>query len=206
MSCASSDPRPERLAQEPAPGLAEERLAGEEVFSGRLLKIQRDDARTPDGLVVGREYTLHPGASAVLAFLPSGRLLLERQWRYPMNRSFIEIPAGKIDAGEDPLHTAIRELREETGYTAAEWAVLGPMHPVISYSTEVIHIYAARGLVAGPRQLDAGEALDLVEMSTDEFLLAAESGKISDAKTLAAAFFLARMQTGHLQPQWRPAP
>lgn len=168
--------------------------------------MQRDLAQTPDGLKVGREYTLHPGASAVLAFLPDGRLLLERQWRYPMNQSFLEIPAGKIDAGEDPLQTAIRELREETGYTASEWAVLGPMHPVISYSTEVIHIYAARGLVAGRAQLDPGEALELVALSVDEFFLAAESGKITDAKTLAAAFFLARIESGHFQPSWRSLP
>lgn len=197
-----TDPRPGRLLAEPAPQLAEERLGGGLVYPGGLLKIYRDDARTPDGVTAYREYTTHPGAAAVLARFDDGSLLLERQWRYPMNRSFLELPAGKIDAGEAPLQTAIRELREETGYSAARWACLGPMHPVISYSTEVIHLYLAEGLTAGEASLDAGECLELVRMPAHDFLATALRGEISDAKTLCGAFWLQSLLSGVLQPQW----
>lgn len=196
------DPRPASLVLEPAPQLLERRVDGEFLLDGRLLKIYRDHALAADGTDCVREYTLHPGAAAMMPLLDDGTLLLERQWRYPLNRSFLEFPAGKLDPGETPLRTAIRELREETGYCAREWASLGPMHPVISYSTEVIHLFAARGLVPGEAQTEAGECLELVRMSIPAFFEAIERGEVTDAKTLSCAFWLARMQTGHYVPQW----
>ncbi|MFM1860169.1 MAG: hypothetical protein RL133_1669 [Pseudomonadota bacterium] len=196
------DPRPQPLSSEPAPQLAEQRISGEYLLDGKLLKIYRDDAIAADGSRCVREYTLHPGASAMVPLFEDGSVLLERQWRYPLNRSFLEFPAGKLDPGETPLQTAARELREETGFTAAEWAILGPMHPVISYSTEVIHLFLARGLTEGTAQREAGECLDLVRLPLDAFFDAIGQGLVTDAKTLACAYWLARMQTGHYAPEW----
>lgn len=197
-----SDPRPAMLAEEPAPALVEQRESGGPVYQGRLLKVWRDEVLTPDGHQAIREYTLHPGAAAIIPVFDNGDLLLERQWRYPLNRSFVEFPAGKLDPGETPLQTAVRELREETGYSAARWAYLGPMHPVISYSTEVIHIFLAEGLTEGLAACEAGEVIDLIRMSRRDFFAAAQSGEVSDAKTLAAAFWLQRLDLGEFVPQF----
>lgn len=201
------DPRPAQGVNEPAPHLAESRLGGQPVFEGVLLKIQRDSARAADGTECVREYTLHPGASAIIPVFDNGDLLLERQWRYPLNRSFLEFPAGKLDAGEDPLASAIRELREETGFSAAQWARAGQMHPVISYSTEVIHLFLAKGLTKGPAALEAGECLDLVRLSQDDFFQAVHQGQVTDAKTMTAALWLSQWRAGAWQPDWfEPSP
>ncbi|MDP4576379.1 MAG: NUDIX hydrolase, partial [Burkholderiaceae bacterium] len=109
------DQRPAPLVGEIGQALSETRISGELVYSGVLLKIQRDLAVASDGHECVREYTLHPGAAAIVPLLGDDRLLMERQWRYPLNRSFLEFPAGKLDAGEPPLKTARRELLEETG-------------------------------------------------------------------------------------------
>ena len=196
------DPRPVQKVDEPAAHLAESRLSGQPVFEGVLLKIQRDNARAADGTECVREYTLHPGASAIIPVFDNGDLLLERQWRYPLNRSFLEFPAGKLDAGEDPLASAIRELREETGFSASEWARAGQMHPVISYSTEVIHLFFAKGLTKGVAALEAGECLDVVRLSQDDFFQAVHSGQVTDAKTMTAAFWLSQWRAGVWQPNW----
>ncbi|MEY4014529.1 MAG: hypothetical protein RLZZ290_1393 [Pseudomonadota bacterium] len=196
------DPRPQPLPTEPAPQLAEQRVSGRYLLDGRLLKIYRDEAIAADGSHCIREYTLHPGAAAMVPLFEDGSVLLERQWRYPLNRSFLEFPAGKLDPGEAPIQTAARELREETGFTASEWAALGPMHPVISYSTEVIHLFLARGLTEGVAQREAGECLDLVRLPLDAFFDAIGQGLVTDAKTLACAYWLSRMQTGHYAPDW----
>ncbi|NBV88183.1 MAG: NUDIX hydrolase [Betaproteobacteria bacterium] len=197
-----ADPRPAPQANEAAPQLSECRVSGEFLLDGRLLKVYRDAARAADGSDCVREYTLHPGAAAMVPCFDDGSLLLERQWRYPLNRSFLEFPAGKLDPGETPIQTAVRELQEETGYTAGEWAVLGPMHPVISYSTEVIHLFLARGLREGSANRESGECLELVRMPIEAFFLAIERGEVTDAKTLACAFWLSRIQTGHYEPKW----
>lgn len=198
----TEDRRPERLACEPAPQLAESRVAGSLSFNGVLLKIYRDEAIAADGHSCIREYTLHPGASAIVPILPNGNLLLERQWRYPLNRSFIEFPAGKLDAGEDPLDCAARELQEETGYLATRWARLGPMHPVISYSTEVIHLFLATGLQPSESSREAGECLEVIELKPHDFLAMVEAGEVSDAKTLTAAFWIQRILSREFQPRW----
>jgi ADP-ribose pyrophosphatase len=202
----TADYRPLLRSDEPALWLNEQRISGDPVYDGVLLRIQRDQVRSSDGHVGVREYTLHPGAAAIVPMFDDGSLLLERQWRYPLNRSFLEFPAGKLEPGEEVLVTAQRELREETGYTARDWAYLGEMHPVISYSTEVIHLFLARALSEGEASLERGECLELIRMPQDAFFQAIVSGEVTDAKTLACAFWLQRMAQGLYQPEWLPDP
>lgn len=173
--------------------LIESELATETVFKGALLHVRKDRVALPNGQESIREYIVHPGAVVILAFLPNGRLLFERQFRYPLRRVFLELPAGKIDAGEAIIDTARRELREETGYTAADWEYLGVMHPCIGYSDERIEIFAARGLQSsGGQQLDHNEFLDVVELTPEEAVQAVWNGEITDAKTITALFWLNR--------------
>lgn len=168
--------------------LTETELDSEAVFEGVLLKVRRDRVRLPDGKTAVREYIRHPGAVVVVASLPDGRLVFERQFRYPLRRSFIELPAGKIDAGEALLACAQRELREETGYAAAEWTHLGVMHPCIGYSDERIEVFLADGLTEVGDALDDGEFLEVFTLSVDEARQAVLDGRITDAKTVTALF------------------
>ncbi len=170
----------------PADPLEEVELESASVFDGKLLKVFRDRARLPDGSEGVREYIRHPGAVVVVAVLPDGRLIFERQFRYPLRRSFIELPAGKIDPGEDLLDCAIRELREETGYEASEWRHLGVMHPCIGYSDERIEIFFANGLTHVGHALDDGEFLEIFTLSIEEAFAAVDRGEITDGKTLSA--------------------
>jgi ADP-ribose pyrophosphatase len=139
-----------------------------------------------------REYIVHPGAVLMVPVLDDGRLLVERQFRYPLDRVFLEFPAGKIDPGEAPEATARRELVEETGYECATLEPLAVLHPVISYSTEAIQCYVARGLRHVGAQLDHGEFLELATPTLDELLAACDRGDITDAKTVAALLLYAR--------------
>ena len=141
--------------------LREERIAGEDIYDGIFLKMKRDTVSLPNGQKAVREYLTHPGAVAIVALLDDGRVLLERQYRYPIAKACIEIPAGKLDPHENPLLCAQRELAEETGYTAKKWSYIRRIHPVISYSTEFIDIYLAEGLVPGASHLDEEEFLDV---------------------------------------------
>ncbi len=168
--------------------LVETGLASEVVFSGKLLEVRRDRIRLPDGGEATREFVVHPGAVLVVPVLPDGRLVLERQYRYPIRRVMLEFPAGKIDAGETPLATAQRELVEEVGYTAAHWKRLGTIHPEIGYSTEFIDVFEATGLAHVGAKLDDGEFLDVVPMTEDELLAIYDCGGVTDGKTLAALF------------------
>jgi len=168
--------------------LEELELDSERVFDGALLEVRRDRVRLPDGAESLREYVRHPGAVVVLAVLPDGRLLFERQYRYPLRRAFLELPAGKIDAGEDLLGCARRELREETGYEADEWQYLGVMHPCIGYSDERIEIFLARGLTHVGNALDDGEFLEVLTLSVEEALEAAQDGRLTDGKSIVALF------------------
>jgi ADP-ribose pyrophosphatase len=165
--------------------LAETLLAGEEVFSGRLLKVYRDRVRLPDGSESVREYIRHPGAVAIVALLDDGRVVLERQYRYPLGRDFIEIPAGKLEPGEDHLATARRELLEETGYVAAEWRRLGLIHNAIGYSDEGIEIWLARGLERREQKLEPGEFLEVFSLPLAEAREMIRDGRITDVKTIA---------------------
>ncbi|PKO85831.1 MAG: NUDIX hydrolase [Betaproteobacteria bacterium HGW-Betaproteobacteria-12] len=173
--------------------LIEAEVAGETVFKGKLLEVRKDRVRLPNGQESLREYIVHPGAVVVLAFLDNGSLLFERQFRYPLRRVFLELPAGKIDAGESILDTARRELKEETGYVASEWQHLGVMHPCIGYSDERIEIFAARGLhLAGEQQLDHNEFLDVLELTPAAARQAVWDGRITDGKTISALYWLDR--------------
>lgn len=190
--------------------LVERRLSGEELFHGRLLHAFRDTVRLPDGNTSTREYVLHPGAVMVIPLLNDAdgqqRLLLERQFRYPVGRVMIEFPAGKIDPGEPPWACARRELREETGYSAQQWARAGVLHPVTAYSSEVIEIWFARGLVAGPRQLDVGEFLDVFSAAPQELLQWVRDGRVTDGKTLAGVLWLQNLWSGAWDPAWQQDP
>lgn len=174
-----------------AVGDLEERfVSGEEVFSGGLLRVQRDVVRLPDGKHAVREYIRHPGAVAVVALTADRRVVLERQHRYPLRRDFIEIPAGKLEAGEDPLDCARRELQEETGYVAAEWRRLGAVHNAIGYSDERIELWFARGLEKRRQALDAEEFLEVLTLPFEEALGWIRDGRITDVKTIAGLLWL----------------
>ena len=172
--------------------LAEKKISGEGVYDGIFLKMKRDTVSLPDGQYAVREYLEHPGAVAILAVLDDGRILLERQYRYPIAQAVIEIPAGKLNTGEDPLLCAQRELQEETGYTAKHWSKIRRIHPVISYSTEFIDIYLAEGLSPGPARLDEEEFLDVFAAPLEELLHWVEMGKITDVKTIISTYWLER--------------
>ena len=182
--------------------LTETRVASQELLRGHFLHVMRDTVRLPDGNEAFREYVIHPGAVMVVAELPDGRLVLERQFRYPVQSVMVEFPAGKLDPGEDSLACAQRELLEETGYTARQWARAGVLHPVISYSTEFIDIWFARELTAGERQLDAGEFLDVFSASADELLQWCREGRITDAKTLTGMLWLQNLRSGAWSLDW----
>lgn len=183
--------------------LIEHRLGSQELFKGRLLHAWRDTVRLPDGGTTTREYIVHPGAVVIVPLLDDGKVLLERQYRYPVQQVMIEFPAGKIDPGEDRLLCARRELLEETGYTAREWARAGVLHPVISYSTEFIEIWFARGLVdSGQRNLDQGEFLEVFSATPRELLEWCRDGQVTDAKTLSCALWLQNLLSGAWSLDW----
>lgn len=162
------------------------------VFDGALLHVRKDKVRLPNGRLATREYIVHPGAVLVAPRLADGRWIVERQFRYPVGRVILEFPAGKRDPGETALETGKRELVEEAGYEAASWTRLGVIHPGVGYTDEAIELWRADGLVHVGRKLDEDEHLDILAMSGTELLAEAERGGITDAKTLAALFFLAR--------------
>ncbi|MGQ0652950.1 MAG: NUDIX domain-containing protein [Betaproteobacteria bacterium] len=166
--------------------LSERRVSGALVYDGTLLKVHCDVVALPDGSQGTREYIRHPGAVAVVALFDDGRVLLERQFRYPHGRDFIEIPAGKLEPGEPHLETAQRELVEETGYAAAEWRRLGVIHTAIAYTDEAIDLFIATKLSFTAQQLDAGEFLETLIVPMDEAIAMARDGRITDAKTVSA--------------------
>ena len=186
--------------------LREETLVSEQAYRGAFLDVRRDQARLPDGATAQREYIVHPGAVMVVPLLDDGRLVIERQWRYPLARVMVEFPAGKLDAGEPPLQCGIRELIEETGYRAAEWARAGLLHNAIAYSTEGIEVWFARGLVAGPAQLDAGEFLEVGSATLAELDDLARRGELTDAKTLIGMLWLQNWRAGRWPLAWQAAP
>jgi len=181
--------------------LEEVMLKSERVFDGFFIHVNRDVVRLPDGTRTGREYIVHPGAVMMIPLLPNGDVVMERQWRHPHQRPFIEFPAGKIDEGEAPLATCDRELREETGYVARRFTFLTMIHNAISYSDEHIDLYLAEDLTAGEAKLDPGEFLDVFTVPPRQVLDWVRDGTITDVKTIIGAFWLEKLIAG----EWMPA-
>ena len=181
--------------------LIEHTVQQQELLRGHFLHVVRDSVRLPNQRLATREYVVHPGAVMVIPMLETSeglRLVMERQFRYPVGQVMVEFPAGKLDAGEDPFVCAQRELLEETGYSAAQWARAGVLHPVIAYSTEVIEIWFAKDLSLGERQLDQDEFLDVFTATPDELMSACQQGLITDGKTLTGLLWLQNVLSG----QW----
>jgi len=181
---------------DPRKDLTEHTLSSEVIYDGKLLHVRRDRVRLPDGGMADREYIRHPGAVAIIALLDNGELVMERQFRYPLGRDMIELPAGKIDPGEPPLETARRELLEETGYIASEWRHLATMHLAIGYSNEHIEIFLARGLTQKQAELDDEEFLEVFTLPLSRALEWVREGKITDAKTLSGLLWAEKVLGG----------
>ncbi len=168
----------------------------QKVFDGSLLHVRMDTVRLPNGKLSKREYIEHPGAVTVLAYLDERTLLFERQFRYPLRRHFIELPAGKIDPGEEPQQTAQRELREECGYVAAQWRHLGTLHPCIGFADEHIELYLARDLTHVGRSLDEDEFLEVFPLTIDEALEWVRQGRITEAKAITGLMWADKLSRG----------
>ena len=189
--------------------LIEHRIHQEELLRGHFLHVLRDTVQLPNQNLATREYVVHPGAVMVIPMLDTTeglRLVMERQFRYPVGQVMTEFPAGKLDPGEDPWLCAQRELQEETGYTARQWARAGVLHPVIAYSTEVIEIWFAKELTLGQRQLDQDEFLDVFTASPAELMTACQQGRLTDAKTLTGLLWLQNVQSGQWPLHWQTVP
>ena len=176
------------------PDLTEHTLSSERILDGKLIRVQSDRVRLPDGKESFREYVLHPGAVIVAAFIDDDTLIFEHQYRYPVRRHFIELPAGKIDPDEPHADTARRELLEETGYVAGDWNHVVTLHTGIGYSTEAIELYVARDLTHVGHQLDEGEFLEVFTMSLDEAVEKVGRGEITDTKTAFSLLWLERFR------------
>lgn len=189
--------------------LIEQRVQQEELLRGHFLHVLRDTVQLPNQNLATREYVVHPGAVMVIPMLETAdglQLVMERQFRYPVGQVMTEFPAGKLDPGEDPWLCAQRELLEETGYTARQWARAGVLHPVIAYSTEVIEIWFARELTSGPRQLDQDEFLDVFTATPATLMAACQQGLLTDAKTLTGLLWLQNVQSGQWPLHWQTIP
>ena len=166
------------------PDFTEHKLSSKTVYRGNLLHVLEDQVRLPDGKTARREYIRYPGAVMMVPFLDPQTVVLERQFRYPLGRHFYEIPAGKVDPGEDLLAAARRELREECGYEAGEWQRLATVHPCIGYSDEAIELYLARGLTYVGHAPDDEEFLEVVTVRLAEALAWVRDGRITDQKSI----------------------
>jgi ADP-ribose pyrophosphatase len=179
--------------------LIEQTLESRLAFQGAFLRLYVDQVRSADGHVGTREYLRHPGAVMIVPLLPDGRVVLERQFRYPLKRTAIEFPAGKIDAGESPLQCAKRELLEETGYRAGKWSYLGGLHNAIGYSDEKIEMFLAEELAHEGAALDVGETLEVFAEPWQRLLQWVRDGTVTDVKTMVGVMWLEKVLTGEWQ-------
>ena len=180
--------------------LAEKQLHSENVFDGVLLHVYQDQVELPNGRESIREYIKHPGASVMIPLTENGEVILERQYRYPLGRELIELPAGKIDPGEDPLESARRELEEETGYSGGQFVRLGKLNPCIGYSDEVIYIYLVTDLTFVEERQDTDEFIETFRLPLDDALEAVRTGEITDAKTMIGLFWAEK----YVNEKWSP--
>jgi ADP-ribose pyrophosphatase len=185
--------------------LVEHRTGGSTLLAGGFLEVCRDEVRLPDGGSATREYIRHPGAVAVIPMLDDGRLVMVRQYRYPVGKVLLEFPAGKLDPRESTLDCAMRELREETGYTAAEWAFAGEIHNAPAYATESIWLWFARGLTRGTTRLDAGEFVETVLHTEAELEALDLAGSLPDVKTVIGLRWLQMCRMGRRPWTWQRA-
>ena len=184
-----------------------ERATGESTVLHRgWIELRQDTVVLPDGTPATREYLRHSGAVAVVPLLDDGtevRLVLVRQYRYPVQKVLLEFPAGKLETGEDTLLCGQRELQEETGYVAHEWAFGGEIHNAAAYSTESIWIWFARGLQPGPARPDSGEFVETVTMTLAELEALCDRGELPDVKTQIGLHWLQRWQAGKMSLTWQ---
>ncbi len=174
--------------------LKESRISGTETYHGPLLHVYHDRVRLPNGDESGRDYIRHLGAVCIVPLTDDGRVVVERQFRYPLDMVITEIPAGKLDsADEDRLSAAKRELHEETGLTADRWTYMGDFFPAVAYSTERISMYLAQGLHQGEQKLDKDEFLNVEKRPLKELVDEVMAGEIVDIKTQAAILKAARL-------------
>lgn len=174
--------------------LIEKKIDSKAVYRGRLLHVFCDSVILPNGNEATRDLIRHIGAVAVLPITDDGNVIIEHQFRYPVNEVLLEIPAGKLDSkDEDRLEAVKRELREETGYSAREWIELGDLYPTPAYSDEVIRTYIAKGLMKGDRKLDDDEFIEVERIPLSTLVEDVMSGKIKDAKTQIAILKAARL-------------
>lgn len=170
--------------------LKETKVESEVIYLGKIIDVYKDKVMLPNGQTTFREYIKHCKASCILAKLPNGKFLIEKQFRYPYNEVLYEFPAGKCDKDEDPKDTALRELEEETGYKANSITYLGKMYPSCAYTDEVIYLYFATNLEKTSQNLDENENVEVYEMSFDEILELVKTGQLNDAKSLCIIAYL----------------
>jgi ADP-ribose pyrophosphatase len=187
---------PDRVMPKHSPDLTETTVSSRNVYDGELLHVRADHARLPDGKVAVREYITHPGAVVIIPLLDNGELVLERQHRYPLHRDFYELPAGKIDRGEDPLQCAQRELLEETGYSAKKWRYITTLYPCIGYSDEKLLYYLAEDLTFTSASLDDGEHLEVFTLTLAAAVDWVRTGKITDNKTVSGLLWAEKVLRG----------
>ena len=173
--------------------LKEKKISSEEIYKGKIIDVYRDKVLCPNGKESYREYIKHCRASCIIAKLPNGKFLMEKQYRYPYDEIIYEFPAGKCDKDEDPVITAKRELEEETGYLANKIEYLGEIYPSCAYTDEIIYIYFATDLVKTHKHWDENERVEVFELTMDEILDLARKGILKDAKSVSGlAYYFAR--------------
>ena len=182
-----------QMAEEKDSDLIEKKLSSEDIFDGALLHVKRDTVKLPNGNEATREWIRHPGASSVIPVLPDGRIVLVRQYRYPIGKVTLEVPAGKLDApDEDPLYCAPRELSEETGYQAEHIEKMTTIATTVGFSNEYIHLYVAEGLTPGKQHPDEDEFINVVKVPLDEAVQMVLDGRIYDAKSATSILLVER--------------
>lgn len=174
--------------------MTEKTLSEKLIYKGRILDLHVDEIELPDGKKSIREVVEHHGGVCVAALTDNDELLFVRQYRYPYHRVLLELPAGKLEKGENPLEAGIRELEEECGVKAQSVIPMGQVYPTVAYCSEIIHLFLARGLTASRQHLDDGEFLSVEKISLDEAVKLVMNGEISDSKTVALVLKTARLK------------